>query len=115
MAFRKLFPYALAACFALGITQNSFAQIEEARTRPMTQATASLALSPLDAEEVIISLASEEDIKRANAHTATTNGPIAFRQLMTAAIDQRLGTRYLWGGPGPAASFPPPRVAPTTT
>lgn len=66
----------------------------------MTQTTASLVLSPLDAEEVIISLASEEDIKRANAHTAATRGPVAFRQLMTTAIDQRLGTRYLWGGEG---------------
>ena len=101
MAFRKLFPYALAACFALGVTQNSFAQIEEARQRQMTQ-TASLVLSPLDAEEVIVSLASEEDIKRANVHTATTRGPVVFRQLMTAAIDQRLGTRYLWGGTGPS-------------
>lgn len=100
MAFRKLFPYALAACFALGITQNSFAQIDEARPRQMTQATASLVLSPLDAEEVIISLASEEDIKRANAHITTTRGPVAFRQMMTTAIDQRLGTRYLWGGTG---------------
>ena len=102
MAFRKLFPYALAACFALGITQNSFAQIDEARARQMTQATASLALSPLDAEEVIISLASEEDIKRANTHITTTRGPVAFRQLMSAAIDQRLGTRYVWGGTGPS-------------
>ena len=100
MAFRKLFPYALAACFALSITQNSFAQIEEARPRQLTQTTASLVLSPLDAEEVIISLASEEDIKRANVHTGTTRSPVAFRQLMTAAIDQRLGTRYLWGGTG---------------
>ena len=64
--------------------------------------TASLVLSPLDAEEVIVSLASEEDIKRANAHTITgSRGLGAFRQLMTAAIDQRLGTRYLWGGTGP--------------
>jgi len=100
LAFRRLFPYALAVCFALSITQNSFAQIDEARTRQMTQATASLVLSPLDAEEVIISLASEEDIKRANAHIATTRGPVAFRQMMTAAIDHRLGTRYLWGGTG---------------
>jgi peptidoglycan endopeptidase LytE len=99
LSFRKLFPYALAACFALSVTQNSFAQIEEARPRQMTQATASLVLSPIDAEEVIISLASEEDIKRANTHSVT-GGRLPFRQLMTAAIDQRLGTRYLWGGTG---------------
>ena len=100
MSFRKLFPYALAACFALSVTQNSSAQTEENRPRQMTQATASLMLSPIDAEEVIISLASEEDIKRASTHSVTNGGGLAFRQLMTAAIDQRLGTRYLWGGTG---------------
>ena len=68
----------------------------------MTQATASLVLSPIDAEEVIISLASEEDIKRANADTTTSGPSLPFRQLMSAAIDQRLGTRYLWGGTGPS-------------
>ena len=99
MSFRKLFPYALAVCFALSFTENSLAQTEEIRPRNLTQTTASLVLSPLDAEEVIISLASEEDIKRANA-TSTTSGRLEFRQLMTAAIDQRLGTRYLWGGTG---------------
>ncbi|HEY5883823.1 MAG TPA: C40 family peptidase [Pyrinomonadaceae bacterium] len=99
MSFRKLFPYALALCFALSITENSLAQTEDTRPRNLTQTTASLVLSPLDAEEVIISLASEEDIKRANA-TSTTSGRLEFRQLMTAAIDQRLGTRYLWGGTG---------------
>jgi peptidoglycan endopeptidase LytE len=66
----------------------------------MTQATASLILSPIDAEDVIISLASEEDIKRANGGSTTTGRTLPFRQLMTAAIDQRLGTRYLWGGTG---------------
>jgi cell wall-associated NlpC family hydrolase len=102
LSFRKLFPYALAACFALGIPQLSSAQTEETRPRQMTQATASLILSPIDAEEVIISLASEEDIKRANAGTVTSGSSLPFRQLMSAAIDQRLGTRYLWGGTGPS-------------
>ena len=102
MSFRKLFPYALAACFALGIPQLSSAQIEENRPRQMTQATASLVLSPIDAEEVIISLASEEDIKRANAGGASNGRTLPFRQLISAAIDQRLGTRYLWGGTGPS-------------
>ncbi len=102
MSFRKLFPYALAACFALGIPQYSSAQIEETRPRHMTQATASLVLSPIDAEDVIISLASEEDIKRANAGSITSGRSLPFQQLMSAAIDQRLGTRYVWGGTGPS-------------
>jgi cell wall-associated NlpC family hydrolase len=68
----------------------------------MTQATASLVLSPIDAEDVIISLASEEDIKRANAGSITSGRSLPFQQLMSAAIDQRLGTRYVWGGTGPS-------------
>ena len=102
MPFRKLFPYALVACLALGISQSSSAQIEETRPRQMTQATASLILSPIDAEDVIISLASEEDIRRANGGSTSTGRTLPFRQLITAAIDQRLGTRYVWGGTGPS-------------
>lgn len=101
MFFRKLFPYVLAACLALGIPQFSSAQTGDTQPRQMTQATASLVLSPIDAEEVIISLASEEDIRRANAHSMISARSLPFRQLITAAIDQRLGTRYLWGGTGP--------------
>ncbi len=100
MSFRKLFPYALAACFALGIPQYSSAQTEETRPRQMTQATASLVLSPIDAEEVIVSLASEEDIKRASEQLITGSRNLPFRQMMSAAIDQRLGSRYTWGGTG---------------
>ena len=102
MSFRKLFPYALAACFALSIPQLSSAQTEETRPRQMTQATASLVLSPIDAEEVIISLASEEDIRRANGGSTSIGPSVPVRQLISAAIDQRLGTRYLWGGTGPS-------------
>jgi cell wall-associated NlpC family hydrolase len=100
LLFKKLFPYALAACFALGaFPQSTPAQTEETRPRELAQATASLNLSPLDADPVIISLASEEDIKRANSFLRI-EGPVQFRQLITAAIEQRLGTRYVWGGTG---------------
>jgi cell wall-associated NlpC family hydrolase len=102
LSFRKLVPYALAVCFALGISQSSSAQIEDTRPRQMTQATASLVLSPIDAEELIISLASEEDIRRANAGSVINRRSLPFHQLMSAAIDQRLGTRYVWGGSGPS-------------
>jgi cell wall-associated NlpC family hydrolase len=102
LLFRKLFPYALAACFALGLfPQSTAAQTEETRPRQLAQSTASLNLSTLDADPVIISLASEEDIKLANS-AAGSEGPLQFRQLITAAIDQRLGTRYAWGGSGPS-------------
>lgn len=99
MPRKKLFPYALAACFVL----NAFAQTttaQETRPREMVHATQSLALSPLDADPVIVSLASEEDIRLATPVTGKSAADSQFRQLITAAIDLRMGTRYLWGGTG---------------
>lgn len=103
MLFRKLFPCALVACFSVGIfTQSATAQSEETRPRQLAQATAALNLSPIDSDPVIISLASEEEIKLANAGS-TSGKPLGFHQIMSAAIDQRLGARYSWGATGPSA------------
>jgi cell wall-associated NlpC family hydrolase len=104
LPLKKLFPYALAACFAVGISANSAAgQTEETRPRQLAQATNSLEISPLDSDDpVIISLASPEDINRAKAFTAKSGINPEFKQLITAAIEQRMGTRYLWGGTGPS-------------
>jgi cell wall-associated NlpC family hydrolase len=103
LPLKKLFPYALAACFALGIvSQTSSAQTDETRARELVQTTATLSVSAIDAADpVIVSLASEEDI---NLAKSVTNGGtnLELRQLITAAIDQRMGARYLWGGTGPA-------------
>jgi cell wall-associated NlpC family hydrolase len=103
LLLRKLFPYALAACFAFGMFPvSAAAQTEETRQRHVAQSPESLNLSALDADPVIISLASEEDINRAKP--VTSKGAITqFRQLMTAAIDERLGARYSWGATGPSA------------
>ena len=104
MLLKKLFPYALAACFGLGIfSQSTTAQTEEMRPRQLAQATASLNVSVIDADPVIISLASDEDIRLANASTVDKDNPLPFRLLMSAAIDQRMGARYSWGAAGPSA------------
>jgi len=104
LPFKKLFPYALAACFAVGISSNpATGQTEETRPRQLAQATNTLEISPLDADDpVIISLASPEDINRAKAFIARSGINPEFKQLITAAIEQRMGTRYLWGGTGPS-------------
>lgn len=104
MRLKKLFPYALAACFGLGIfSQPTTAQTEEMRPRQLAQATASLNVSAIDADPVIISLASDEDIRLATASTVNKDNPLPFRLLMSAAIDQRMGARYSWGAAGPSA------------
>jgi cell wall-associated NlpC family hydrolase len=104
LLFKKLFPYALAACFAVGISASqALGQTEETRPRQIAQANDSLNLSPLDAADpVIISLASAEDINRARGFGAKAGINSDIKQMITAAIDQRLGTRYLWGGTSPS-------------
>jgi cell wall-associated NlpC family hydrolase len=106
LPFRKLFPCALAACFALVLPIVASAQTEESRVRlvakkfePLPAAKAESKVS----EPVIISLASEEDIKASKPLTTTTKagGNLQLRNLITSAIDERLGSRYLWGGTGP--------------
>ena len=104
MLLKKLFPYALAVCFTLAIISlPASAQTEEMRTRLLAQSQESLNLSPLDDEPVIISLASEEDVNRAKLVTRKSGVSPQFQQLITAAIDERLGARYLWGATGPSA------------
>ena len=104
MLLKRLFPYALAVCFALGIYPlSAAAQTEEIRPRQLAETNKSLNLTPLDAEPVIISLASLEDINRAKSFNGKSGVNVQFQQLITAAIDDRLGAPYSWGATGPSA------------
>jgi peptidoglycan endopeptidase LytE len=104
LLLKKLFPYALAVCFALGLnTLSASAQTEEKGSRQLQQSNKSLSLSPLDAEPVLISVASAEDINRARSFALKSPVSGQFQQLITAAIDDRLGARYVWGATGPSA------------
>jgi len=106
LLFKKLFPYALAACFALGVfPESASAQSGEVRQRHATPTFETLNLPVPDEEDepVIISLASSEDIKRAAPFVEKGGSNLQFRQLMSAAIDQRLGSPYSWGATGPWA------------
>jgi cell wall-associated NlpC family hydrolase len=98
---KRLFPYALAACFSLGmIAQTAFAQSADMGLHQLAKASVSN-LPVADDDPVIISLASAEDIK--NSALVTASATNHFQQLMTAAIDQRLGSPYVWGATGPSA------------
>ena len=105
MLFKKLFPQALALCFVLGIYfQSVTAQTEEMRPRQVAQTKPSLNLTPLDEDEpILISEASPEDINRAKSLAAKSGVTLPFQQMITAAIDDRLGSRYKWGATGPSA------------
>ncbi len=102
MFSKRLFPYALAACFTLGmIAQTAFAQNADLRLHHQARANAISTLPVADDEPMIISLASAEDIKASMPAVSPTGN--RFQQLMTAAIDERLGARYVWGATGPSA------------
>lgn len=105
MLLKKLFPYALAACFALGMFPvSAAAQSIETRQRQLTPTFETLNLPVPDEDEpVIISLASAEDINRAKPLAEKGGSTFQFKQLMSAAIDQRLGAPYSWGATGPSA------------
>ena len=103
MILKKKFPYLLAACFALGIFPlNADAQNGETRHRLVSQAIQSHNLSALDNDPVIVSLASAEEIYASKPLTTRNEGSLQFRELITAAIDDRLGARYVWGATGPS-------------
>ncbi|MGI8836702.1 MAG: C40 family peptidase [Pyrinomonadaceae bacterium] len=102
MVSKRLFPYALAACLTLGlISQTAFAQDADIRLQQIARADTLSSLPAADDDPIIISLASAEDIKASMLTSASTEG--RFQRLMTAAIDQRLGARYMWGATGPSA------------
>lgn len=105
MLFKKLFPQALALCFVLGIySQSATAQTEEMRPRQVAQTKPTFNQTPLDEDEpVLISEASLEDINRAKSFVVKSGVNLPFQQIITAAIDDRIGSPYRWGATGPSA------------
>ena len=102
MLLKKLFPYALAACFALALPLTAAAQDGETRQRHVQPTIKTYDPPALEKDPVIVSLASAEDTKASTA-LITKGGGLQLRQLLTAAIEERLGSHYRWGGTGPSA------------
>jgi len=104
MVFKKLFLCATGACLALSmLSAPASAQTVET---PLRQVAQNIELNDLPAvsdEPVIISLVSPEEIKAAAGLSSTGAAGFKFQQMMSAAIDQRLGARYVWGATGPSA------------
>jgi len=105
MFLRKVFPYALAACSILSLSWSALAQNAETRPRQILQAADINETSCSPDEPVIISVAAAEDIRPAQPVIPTrTLGPAtSLQQLLSSAIDQRLGSPYRWGATGPNA------------
>jgi len=105
LILKKLFPSALVACFALGMfPASASAQSNSSRQQLATPTLESINLPAPEADEpVLISLASAEDINRAKLYAEKVGTTPQFKQLMSSAIDQRLGAPYVWGAEGPSA------------
>ena len=102
MLLKKLFPYALAACFALVLPLVAAAQTGEARQRLVKPVLKTYEPPVMEKEPVIISLASAEDIKASKPLISKTGG-LQYQQLLSSAIEVRLGSPYRWGATGPSS------------
>ncbi len=103
MLLRKLFPCALAACLIVVLSAQALAQSFETRERQVAPQMAANGPLPSTDQPVIISEAEPEDLNLAALKTVTSPASLRFEQLISSAIDQKLGARYRWGGTGPAA------------
>ena len=102
MLAKKLFPYALAACFALVLPLVAAAQTGELRQRLVKPVIKTYDPPMVEKEPVIISLASAEDIKASKPLVSKTGG-LQYQQLLSSAIEVRLGSPYRWGATGPSS------------
>lgn len=98
MAFIKLFPCALAVCLcAMLATVTVSAQTT---TRQTTVATVSVGGPRLETDPVIISTANIP--AESLSSSATSNARLMqINQLLLSAIDNRLGSPYVYGSSGP--------------
>ena len=103
MLLKKLFPYALAACFALVLPLVAAAQTDEARHRLVKPVIKTYDPPAVEKEPVIVSLAAAEDINAAKPLVSKPSSGLQFRELLSSAIEVRLGSRYRWGGTGPSS------------
>ena len=109
MEFRKLFPRVLVAFLALAIWSTAaFAQSRPRVTVPsgdINEVTCSpdelAALAPVADSKPVWEAKPKPTIDLAPSTSPATSGFLKVEPLLMAAIDQRLGSRYRWGGTGP--------------
>ncbi|HEX8139873.1 MAG TPA: C40 family peptidase [Pyrinomonadaceae bacterium] len=105
MVINKLFPCMLVACFVLSVLAST-AQAQSAatlQTQATTTAIQNNGARRLESDPVIISLAEPTRPRTVGAAAMTSAAPasVTFDQLLTAAIDQRIGAPYVFGSAGP--------------
>jgi peptidoglycan endopeptidase LytE len=109
MAFPKLFPRVVVAFLALAVwSTTAFAQIRPRVAVPdgdINEVTCSpdefAGLAPVADSKTVWEAKPKPTIDVAPTIKPSTTGFINFEPTLMAAIDQRLGSRYRWGGTGP--------------
>jgi peptidoglycan endopeptidase LytE len=92
----------LIACFVFSLLAVT-ASAQTAETRPTQATTINQAngVTRLETDPVIISRAEEIAEQKPNSTLVAPRLTVTFNQLLTAAIDTRLGARYVYGSSGP--------------
>jgi cell wall-associated NlpC family hydrolase len=102
MTFNKTFPCMLVACFILSMlaVTVSAQSPNNLSTQATTTTTETNGNTRLESDPVIISLA---EIPKASGSVVAprAHAVVTFDQLLTAAIDARLGSPYVFGSSGP--------------
>lgn len=102
MFLRKLFPYSLAACLLIGMLSiSAVAQSATISAKQSQQVFDHNEISCSPDDVALMAFPSFEDLKPAKPVSRFPIGTERLRQLITDAIDERLGSRYRWGGTGP--------------
>lgn len=103
MVLKRMFLCMLVPCFVISLLAVT-ASAQTADTH-QTQATTihnqAGGVTRLETDPVIISVAEVTAEQRPNATLASPRHAVTFNQLLTAAIDMRLGARYVFGSSGP--------------
>ena len=103
MPFKKLYPYALAACFALVLPLTAAAQSGVARQALVKPVIKTYEPPPIEKDPVIISQASAGDIEASKPLVSKPGASLQVQQLLSSAIEVRLGSPYRWGATGPSS------------
>jgi cell wall-associated NlpC family hydrolase len=110
MSFSRIFPRALAACFALSLTALSASAQTTVRPRtvgepaPTTTTTQADGRARLENDPWVVSTADEAEAEPAedfSAAPAPADGMGSVERVMLGAIEERLGTPYRMGSEGP--------------
>jgi cell wall-associated NlpC family hydrolase len=106
MVINKLFPCMLVASFVFSVLAST-ASAQDAttlQTQATTTAIQNNGTTRLESDPVIISLAEPTRARTVGSMaggSSSAHPAVTFDQLLTAAIDQRLGAPYVFGSSGP--------------